>query len=208
LRETFAMSFGRGLGYFGLLRLDRLGLRADPLLSRRQRLIELLSGALLMPVRSDNRLAPIVGIERPMVDHALEAVFLYLVALAVQSGPLKRCHSALDLRGTPVHQGLTLGGLDNHKVTGIIWAGHLPVAAIALGAVFQRPHLCGLKAVEAVMLVVIEHAEQTQTMGVESTGHRHRIDSTVNDKESAAGRQGHLLTVCNNDLRQMQVGWI
>ena len=39
------------------------------------------------------------------------------------------------------------------------------------------------------MLVVIEHAEEPRTLGVEGTGHRHRVDSTVNDREGAAGRQ-------------------
>src|SRR5262245_65507378 len=84
------MAFGHGLGHFGLLRLDRLGLLADPLLGRRPRLLELLSGALLVPVRADNGLAPIVGVERAMVGHTLETVFLDLVARPVQRGPVTR----------------------------------------------------------------------------------------------------------------------
>ena len=104
------MSFGRGLGHFGLLRLDRLGLLADPLLSRRQRLIESLFRALLMPFRAANRLAHVDRIERAMVDHALEAVFLYLVALAVSSGPLKRRHSGLDLQVPQYSQVLPSAG--------------------------------------------------------------------------------------------------
>jgi hypothetical protein len=47
-----------------------------------------LSGALLMPVGADDLLAAIVGMERPMVNHALEAVFLYLVTRSVPPWPL------------------------------------------------------------------------------------------------------------------------
>ena len=77
------MAFGRGLGYLVLLRLECRALLVDPLLGRLQRLCELLSLALLMPVGSENRFTAIVGLERAMVVHALEAEFLNLVALAV-----------------------------------------------------------------------------------------------------------------------------
>jgi hypothetical protein len=61
--EAFAMSFRRGLGHLVLFRLKSLGVIVDPLTSCLQRLIELVACALLMPVGSDNRFAPIVGIE-------------------------------------------------------------------------------------------------------------------------------------------------
>ena len=56
------------------------------------------------------------------------------------------------------------------------------------------------------MLVVIEHAQQAQALGVERTGQRQGIDRPVDDKESASGCQGHLLAVGENDPRQMDVG--
>src|SRR5947209_20190383 len=104
------MAFVHGLGHFGLLRLDRFGLLADPLLGRRQRLLELLSGALLVPVRADKRLSPIVGIVRAMVVPALEAVFLYHVALPVRLVPFYRRFSRIALRGGPVPTGLARPG--------------------------------------------------------------------------------------------------
>src|SRR5712691_4663854 len=119
LCEACAMPFGFGRCHLVLVRLERLGLLVDPLLGRLQRLIELLSLARLMPVGSDNLLAALVGLERAMVVHALEAVFLNLVALAVHSWPLGRLQDVPDLRGSPVHQGLVLWGYDDHKVPGI-----------------------------------------------------------------------------------------
>ena len=82
------MPFRLGFGHLILFRFDCLSLLDDPLLSRRQRLLEVLSGALLMPVGADDLLAAIVGMERPMVNHALEAVFLYLVSRSVHPWPL------------------------------------------------------------------------------------------------------------------------
>src|SRR5262249_40324460 len=130
LGETFAMSFRRGHGYLVLCRFDRLSLLVDPFLSRRQRRLEFLSGALLMPVGRDHLLAAIVGMERPMVNHALEAVFLYLVALPVHPGPLGHFQERLNLWRGPVHQGLALDGLDHDKVSGIIRLRLLPRPAI------------------------------------------------------------------------------
>jgi hypothetical protein len=43
---------------------------------------------LLMSVGADDLLAAIVGVERTMGDHPLEAVFLSLIALSVHPGPL------------------------------------------------------------------------------------------------------------------------
>src|SRR5215510_2613459 len=92
-----------GFGHLILFRFNGLSLFGAPVLSRRQRLLELLSGALLMPVGADDLLAAIVGVERPMVNHALEAVFLYLVARAVHPWPLAHLYGVLDLWRCPVH---------------------------------------------------------------------------------------------------------
>ena len=76
LLQAFAMPFGRGLDHLGLVRLDLLPLRLNAPLCRLQRLVEVLSYALLMPIRAENLFTAIVGIERPIVNHALEAIFL------------------------------------------------------------------------------------------------------------------------------------
>src|SRR5713101_4059536 len=104
-----------------------------------------------MPVWSDHLLAAIVGLERAMVVHALKAVFLNLVALAVHSGPLGRRQSVLDLRSAPVHQGFVLWGDDDHKVPGIIGPGLFPRSAIDPCAILKKVHLGGLKALQASM---------------------------------------------------------
>src|SRR6266566_10070852 len=108
-----------------------------------------------MPLGSDNRLAAIVCIECPMVNHALEAVFLYLVALPVHPWPLGRRQRCLDLWGAPIHQGLALSGCDDDKVPGVLGARHFPRPTIDLGAILQDGHLGGRKACEAIVLVVI-----------------------------------------------------
>src|SRR5207302_4115442 len=76
LIEACAMSFGLGIGHLVLLRLECRALLVDPLMGRLQRLFELLSLALLMPVGAENRFTAIVGLERAMIVHALEAEFL------------------------------------------------------------------------------------------------------------------------------------
>src|SRR5215471_9351535 len=81
LCKAFAMPLSFGLGHFGLLSLERLGLLGDALLGRFQRLIELFLLTLLMPVWGDDLFTAVVGIEGTMVNHALEAVFLELAAL-------------------------------------------------------------------------------------------------------------------------------
>src|SRR5262245_2905864 len=109
------------LGHLVLVALDRLDLLGDPLLIPFKRLVEFLSSTLLMPAGAGNRFATIVGIERTMVNHALEAVFLPLVTLPVYPWPLGRLQDGFDLRSPPVHEGLALSGRDNHKVPGILW---------------------------------------------------------------------------------------
>src|SRR6266853_5313881 len=86
--QAFAMSFGLGLCHLGLVFVERFDLVGPPLLSGLHRRLEVLAFALLMPVGTDDLLAAIVGLEGAMVDHAFEAVFLYLRALAVELGPL------------------------------------------------------------------------------------------------------------------------
>src|SRR5215813_650466 len=124
------MPFVLGLNHLGLLGPDLLGLLLEPLLGRLQRLVAFLLLALLMPVGSDNLLAAIVGIERTMGNHALEAIFLNLTALSVHCRPLRCRQGGLDLWCSPVHQGLPLRGLHHDKLPGIIWSRDLPRPAL------------------------------------------------------------------------------
>ena len=55
------------------------------------------------------------------------------------------------------------------------------------------------------MLIIIEHAEEAQVLVVKCTGEGEGIDRPVDDKHQAAGRQGHLLTIVDNKLRQVLV---
>ena len=208
LFETFAMSLPRGLGHLGQCRLECLGLLGDPLLRRRQRLIEFGARALLMPVRADHPLAAIVAIERTMVNHPLKALFLQLVTRAVHPGPRGGFQDRLDLWRCPVHQGFARRGLDQDKTSGIIRPGDFPRPALDPRAIRQGVDLCSFKAVQALMLIVVEHAEQAQALLVERTGHGHGIDRPVNDKKDAPGCCTSLLAVGDNDLRQMDVGRI
>ena len=125
-----------------------------------KRLIELYLLALMMPVGTANLLTTIVDIECTMVDHVLEAVLLYLVALTVDPRPLFRLQGVLHPRSAPIHQGLACNGLDDHKVPGIIFAGLFPWPAIDPSAILQGFHISGFKALQTRMLVVIKHAEQ------------------------------------------------
>src|SRR6516165_5245650 len=131
------MPFGLGLSHFVLLPLDGLGLLLHALVGTLKTLIESLYLALMMPVGTEGCLAAIVDVERPMVDHRLEAEFLHLVALAVHPWPLTRLQALLDLRGAPVHQGLALWGDNDHKVPGIIGSELFPRPARDLRAIFQ-----------------------------------------------------------------------
>jgi hypothetical protein len=141
-----------------------------------------------------------------MVVHALEAEFLNLVALAVHPWPFGRLQGLLNLRGSPVHQGLALGGGNDHKVPGIIRSALFPRPAIDLRAIFQGVHRGGLKALQTSRLVVIEQAQQASALGVECTGQRYCIDRPVDDNEGTPGCQGDLLAVGENDPRHMDVG--
>src|SRR5262249_23748153 len=138
LLQAFAMPFGGGLDHLGLLRLDLRTLLINALLGRLQRVVELLTYALLMPIRADNLFATIVGIEGAMVNHALKAVFLSLAALSVYLGPRGRRHGRLDSGRAPVHQGLTLNRLNKHKMPGIIGPGYLPWPTRDLCAILAR----------------------------------------------------------------------
>src|SRR4029453_16786836 len=55
-----------------------------------------------------------------------------------------------------------LSGYDNHKVPGIIGLGCFPWSAIDPCPILQAVHLGGRKALEAIILVVIKHAQQAQ----------------------------------------------
>src|SRR5256885_7717180 len=109
----------------------------------------------MMPVGTHDRLATMGDIEPAVVNHALEAELLNRVALAVHPWPLAHFESLLDLRGAPVHQGFVRRGLDNHKVTGIIFAARFPRPTIDSCPILQGVHQSGLKAPEPRMLVVI-----------------------------------------------------
>src|SRR2546426_1160948 len=120
------MPFVLGLDHLALGWLDLRGLLVEPLLGRPQRLIEFLSRALLMPVGTENRCAAIVGMACARVAHALEAVFLDLVARSVHAGPRGRRQGVLDLRGAPVHQDLAFCRLDDNPMPGVLGSGPRP----------------------------------------------------------------------------------
>ena len=107
-----------------------------------------------------------------MVNHALKAVFLSLAARPVHLGPRGRFHGRLDPWHTPVHQGLALNRRNNHKMPGIICPGYLPWPTIDLGAILARLLQRGFKALQAVMLIIIEHAEEAKVLVVKCTGQR------------------------------------
>src|SRR5215831_17548452 len=140
------MPFGCGLGHLVLLGLDGLRLLVHALGCCLQRLCELLCLALMMPVGTEYGFAPIVDLEPAVVDHALEAMLLNLVALAVHPWPFACLQGVLDLRSAPIYQGLALSGYDKHKVPGIIGPGCFPRSAIHSCPIVQEVHLGGLKA--------------------------------------------------------------
>src|SRR5712691_2866011 len=90
LLQACAMAFGRGLGHLVLLGLEGLSLLVHPLVGCLKRRIALRLLALMMPVGTENLLTTIVDIACTMVDHVLEAVLLYLVALTVDPWPFFR----------------------------------------------------------------------------------------------------------------------
>src|SRR6266516_7485773 len=154
------MSFGLGLCHLGLLCLGPFDLVGHPLLCGRHRRLEVLAFALLMPVGPDDLLAAIVGLEGAMVDHAFEAVFLYLRALAVELGPLAHFDNGLELWRAPVYEELALFGYNTHKEARVVVCGGFPRSTLDLTAIVQSTRGCDLKTLEAMMLVVIEHAQQ------------------------------------------------
>src|SRR5204863_3429647 len=131
-----------------------------------------------------------------------------LIALQVYPWPLARLQGLLDLWRSPVHQSLAFGGLDDHQMPGIIGPGHLPRSAIDPRAILTGVHFSGLKAVEALMLVIVKHGQQANALVVEGTGYGYRIDGAVDDKECSPCGQGNLVAIGDNDLRHMYVGWI
>ena len=167
LLQTCAMPFGLGLGHLGLLGRDRLSLLVHPRVGRLQRLFKVLFLALMMPVRAEYRLVTKVDIEPPVVDHALEAEFLHLVACAVHPWPLACLESLLDLWGAPVHQGLVRGRFNDGEVPGIIFTALFPRAALDSSAIVQGVYQGGLKASETRLLVVVAHTQQAQAPLVE-----------------------------------------
>ena len=96
LLQACAVPFGHVLSYLVPLHLESLGLCAEPLLGRLHGLVGFLSSALLLSVGADDLLAAIVGVERTMVDHPLEAVVLSLIALSVHPGSLVDDHRNFD----------------------------------------------------------------------------------------------------------------
>src|SRR5919198_1441097 len=68
--------------------------------------------------------------------------------------------------------------------------------------------LGGLKALQPLMLVIVEHAEQAQALVVKCTGHGHGIDGPVDHKERCPSGLRHLLAVGDNNLRHMHIGRI
>src|SRR5712691_5465464 len=81
----------------------------------------------------------------------------------------------------------------------------IPLAARERGAIGQAIDHRGLKALEPIVLVIIEHAQQAQTLLVERTRDSDRIDGTVDDQEGDPGSPGHLVTRVDNDLRHMHI---
>src|SRR2546427_13271264 len=91
------------------------------------------------------------------------------VARSIHPGPLRRLYGGFDLWRTPVHQGLPFNGFDNHKMPGIIGPWYFPLATRDLRAIGKAVDLRDLKALAAIILVVIKHAEKAQALGVERT---------------------------------------
>ena len=129
------------------------------------------------------------------------------MTLAVELWPRAHLDGGLELWSAPVHYGLALCGHDNHKEARIVVVfGGFPRSTIDLTAIVQGPLGCGHKTLEAMMLVVIEHAQQAPILL--GKGHRHGqgINRTVDDKHRAAGGLDHLVTVGDDEPREMDVG--
>src|SRR5712691_2848052 len=171
LLQAFAMASGRGLDPCILGRLHDLGLLVHPLLGCFQRLSALLPRTRLMPVGTHDLFTTIGGMERPMVSHALEAVFWSRTALSVSPWPRGGLSSLLDLVGSPGHHGLALSGLDHDQGPGVLWPRRLPWPTRDLGAILSGAHLGSRKAGEASRLVVLQQTQPAQALRGEGTSH-------------------------------------
>src|SRR5688572_27648294 len=105
------MPFLLGLGHLLLLYVKRLSFALKPPLSSLYVLLPLGSGSLRMTVRLPNRFTAVIDMERAMVHHAFEAVFLNLGSLPIEARPLQRRQGVAQPRGCPVHQSLARLGL-------------------------------------------------------------------------------------------------
>ena len=157
-------------------------------------------------IRSENFFTAIVGIERTMSNHTLEAVFLSLTAFAIPLGPRAHLDHLPDFCGAPVHEGVPRSGCDDHKVSGVLLARDVPRPTLDPGAIRSGAHQRGVKAVEASMLVVVEPAEQAPALRVKGTSQGDGIDRTVDDTERDSRGLHHLLAVGYNALGEMRVG--
>jgi hypothetical protein len=204
--QACAMSLGRGLCHLGLLCVERFDLVGHPLLSGRSRGPEVLALALLLPVGTDDRLAAIVGLASAMVDQACEAVCLSLRALAVAWGPRAHLDGGRALWSAPGHERLALCGHHNHPEARVVVCGGFPRSTLDLTAIVQGPLGRGRTTLEALVLVIIEPAQHAPILL--GTGHRpgQGIDRPVDDTPRAAGGLDHLVTVGNDEPREMDVG--
>ncbi|MEK6618147.1 MAG: hypothetical protein AABY90_05555, partial [Nitrospirota bacterium] len=158
--QACAMSLGLGLSHLGLVFWERFDLVGHPLLSGLPRRLEVLACALLLPVGTDARLAALVGLEGALVDQTVAAVVLSLRALAGECGPLAPLDAGLERWRAPGHEGLALLGHNHHKeARSVVVLGGLPRSPRDLTAIVSGPLGRGLKALEAMVLVVIEPAQ-------------------------------------------------
>src|SRR2546430_17681649 len=83
---------------------------------------------------------------------------------------------------------------------------HAPRAAIERDTIGQAIDHRDLKALAAIVFVIIKHAQQAQTLLVERTSESDRMDGTVDDKEGDTSGLGDLVTIGDNNLRYMHIG--
>ena len=164
------------------------------------RLFRHLLSSLLMPVRTQDGLATHLEIEGTMINHPFEGIFLKLGSSSVYCGPRLQLRLRLHLWATPVHQWLAVLGLDDHEVAIIVFSGDFPGPLIEPRPVVKGPDFSGLKTLDAVRLIVVEHAKQAQARLVKGLGDGLRLQRPVNHEEIASGNHGHLLTVGHNEL--------
>src|SRR6266487_5678528 len=96
-----------GLGYLVLLGRDRLGFLVHPLLGALQRRVALVLLELLMPVRTQDRLATHIDIEGTMINHPLKGVFLNLGSSSVHFRPLIRFQDRKSTRLNSSHPSIS-----------------------------------------------------------------------------------------------------